>query len=133
MSAQAVADRADLAGAVVAGAQLVDGRLEVGHALVHVELVHVAQRFLPLLRRLVRELDARPDAPEQVGADGQEAFAGQAVAGLAHDSVDAEDLLDHDDAGPGAVALGDSQVGVEFAIGGLDGPALVGHRGGSRC
>src|SRR3546814_8722576 len=40
---------------------------------------------------------ARLDAPEEVGADGDEARAGEPVAGVAHDLVHTEDLLgDHD-------------------------------------
>ena len=41
--------------------------------------------------------DARLDPPEQVRGQGHETFARQPVADVAHDLVDAEDLLNGDD------------------------------------
>ena len=64
---------------------------------VDVEGVEELERPLPLGLGLVGDVDARLDAPEEVGADGEVALRGEVVGDAAHDRVDAEDLLDDDD------------------------------------
>jgi hypothetical protein len=73
------------------------GRGDVRNAGVDVEGVVELEGPLPFGLALVGDVDARLDPPEQVGADGDEALGGQAVADVAHHLVDAEDLLDDDD------------------------------------
>ena len=99
-TAQAIADRADLAAAdrLARGA---DRRLEVADACVLVETAHQAERALQLLGHVGIELDVRLQSPEQVGRDSQIPGGGERVALAADTLVDAKDLLDDDDRRPG--------------------------------
>jgi len=67
-------------------------------------------------------------APEEVGTEREVALAGEPVGDLAHDLVDAENLLDHHDSRPFARG-GGRQVAHELsAVFGLDGDVLAAHR-----
>ena len=62
--------------------------------------VEQLEGLLPLGFGLVGDVHAGLDAPEQVGADGDEAEVGDPGGDVAHRLVHAEDLLDqHDGAG----------------------------------
>jgi hypothetical protein len=115
-AAQAIADRADLAVDAGQGADGGDGGGDVRDAGVDVEGVVEFEGPLPLGLALVGDVDARLDAPEQVGADGDEALGGQAVADVAHHLVDAEDLLDDDDGRAGGRRRA-RHIGREGAVG----------------
>ena len=105
LPAQAITQRADLAGAARKRAQVIDAGLDVLDAFVDVEALHQAEGLLPFGVGLVGELDAGLHPPEQVGHQGEKAARGQAVGDVAHHLVDAENFLDDDDAraapGPG--------------------------------
>ena len=87
----------------------------ISDALVDVEALVEREGLLPFGLGLVRDVDAGLLTPEKVGTDRAEARSGQAIADIAHDLIDAEDLLNHDD--PGAAAFRrHRQIGVEFPI-----------------
>src|SRR3546814_6891984 len=109
----------DLAGAGLVAADLGEGRLQVGDALVDVEQAEELEGAVPLRLGLVGDVDARLDAPEEVGADGDEARAGEPVAGVAHDLVHTEDLLGDDDA-RSRCRPWQRQIGLEAAVPAFD-------------
>ena len=54
---------------------------------------------VPFLLAFIGQLDAGFDPPEQVGRHRDIAVGGEAVAQIAHDPVNAEYFLQHDDSG----------------------------------
>ena len=77
-------------------------------------LLNSSNACLPFGLGLVGDVDAGLDAPEQVGADGDEAQVRYPGGDVAHRLVHAEDLLDqHDDAGGFGFRL--EQIGREAA------------------
>ena len=91
------------------------------------KLAEQLERPLPLGLGLVGDVDARLDAPEQVGTDRDEAQVGDPGRGVAHRLVDAENLLDqHDDAGRLALRLQQIRRETAGPVAGLDGDARHG-------
>ena len=101
LAAQAVAERADLAGAFRPAAQRLHAGRDVLDAGIDVELLEELERLLPLLRR-IGHVDHRLHAPEQIRRQHDIAFLGIELGDLAHIGVDAEDLLAQHDAGTAA-------------------------------
>ncbi len=120
LAAEAVADRADLAGAGGVTAQIGQGHLQIGDALGLVESLIELEGALPFRLALVGELDPRRLAPEEVGTERGVALRGEAVGKIAHHLVDAEDLLDDENARPLAALRRRQITGEAAAIGGAD-------------
>ena len=78
-------------------------RLEVFDTLVDVEEAEELECALPFRFALIGNLDARLDAPEKIGAAGEEAFRSEPVADIAHHLVHAENLLATTTPGAGVV------------------------------
>ena len=78
---------------------MVERDLGVLDALVDVEALEQLEGARPFLLGPVGDLDAWFLAPEEVGHDGEITLERQDVGDVAHDVVDAEDLLQDDDAG----------------------------------
>ena len=83
---------------------MVERDLGVLDAEVDVEALEQLERAGPFGLGPVGDLDARLLAPEEVGYDGEIALKRKDVGDVAHDVVDAEDLLQDDDAGAGSRA-----------------------------
>ena len=62
------------------------------------ETLHQAEGLGPVFLAFVRELDARLQAPKQIGGQRETAARGMGVADFTHHVVDAENFLDDDDA-----------------------------------
>src|SRR5215469_5659245 len=73
--------------------------LNVRDSFVDVEALHQTEGFAPVLLRLVGELDARFEAPEQIRRQRKAAACGVSVTNLPDDIIHTEDFLDHDDSG----------------------------------
>src|SRR4029077_8829557 len=128
-AAQTIAHGADLAGATCHGVpQIVDRCLDVLDAGVLIETPHQIEGAFPLRVCPVRQLHARLEPPEQIGRKREIAARREFVGDLAHHPVDAEDLLDDDEAGS-ASGCGRSEIGGELAVrAALDPYVLTAHR-----
>src|SRR5258708_4978998 len=107
-------------------AQVRKRRLNIGNAFVLVEAAHQLESPLPFGVRLVCELDAGFEAPEQIRDDGKVTARSKVVGDRAHHGVDAEDLLDHHNA-RSTLGSGIGEIGAEFAVGTFDANVLA-HR-----
>src|SRR5215831_4089978 len=92
LAAEAVADRAGLAGAGGLLAQVIEAGDQILDALGLVEALVQLEAALPFGLGLVGQLDARFLAPEDVRAECHVPLRGVAITEIAHDLVDAEDL-----------------------------------------
>ena len=101
LAAETEAERADLAGAFGTRAQHLQRVGGILDRLIGVEALVIAHR-LAEIGLGVAEFDAGLHAPEQVRREHDIAFFGVIVGNLAHRGVDAENLLQQQDAGTGA-------------------------------
>src|SRR5262249_18148661 len=124
---EAVTDRSDLPGASRQLAEMAKRRLEVVDTLRLVEALVEGERLLPFGVRLIGDLDARLLAPEQIRAERDVTLPREAVGEIAHDLVDAENLLDHEHARAAAGRWCREISAEAAAIGGADGDLGHGH------
>src|SRR5712692_6053759 len=127
LAAEAVADRADLAAALLHLLQVRGRVLHVAHAEVVVEVVIKVERFFHVLGVFVVELDARFLAPEEVGHEAHETRFGEFLRVPAHGVVDAPDFHDSDDRGSRR-ARGERDVRAHFAVPQTDANVLGPHQ-----
>ncbi len=120
LAAEAVADGAGLAGAGGEAAQMRQARLEIVDALGLVEALVELEGARPFRLGLVGELDAGLLPPEEIGAERDVALRGETVGDVAHHLVDAEDLLDDENARTFAALRCREIAGKAAAIGGAD-------------
>lgn len=131
LAAEAESHRADAAGASGIFAQRLQAGDQVGDALGLVKALVEREGLGPFGLGLVGDLDPRLLAPEEIGAHGDVALLRKAVAEVAHHLVDAEDLLDDQDARAAGAGGGRGDIGGERA--GIAGGDLdVGHGGSVR-
>ena len=88
----------DFAGASFMAAQCIYGGLNILDACIYIKRPEKFKSAVPFLLRFVCQLNARLNAPEQVGAKGDEAFARQIIGDIAHHLIDTEDFLNDDNA-----------------------------------
>ncbi len=120
LAAEAVADRAGLAGAGGQAAQMRQARLEIVDALGLVEALVELEGARPFRLGLVGELDAGLLPPEEIGTERDVALRGETVGDVAHHLVDAEDLLDDENARTFAALRCREIAGKAAAISGAD-------------
>jgi hypothetical protein len=119
LAAEAEAERADLSGALPQSAQRLHRRGDVPHPLGDVEFLVELEGLLPI-RLGLPELDILLDPPEEIRAEHDVTLGGIEIGDVAHVLVDAEDLLDEDEAGP-FLGLRQGEIGPEtIAVGRRD-------------
>jgi hypothetical protein len=94
--------------------------LEIVHALDLVETLIELERACPFRLGLVGELDAGLLPPEEIGTKCDVALRRETVGDVAHHLVDAEDLLDDENARTLAALRCREVAGKAAAIGGAD-------------
>ncbi len=133
IAAHAKTDCADATIARTVATQKLERRRRVFDGFVFVDLLIKLDRFVPVVA-FVGELHAAFDAPEQIRTERDEAVRRVPVSNAAHVAVDAEDLLEHDDAWS-ITARGQGKVAVELAaVEGFDcdhSGWIVNHRSGA--
>ena len=97
LAAEAEAERADLADAFGARAQHLQGIGGVLDRLIGVEALIIAERLVEIGLG-VAELDAGLQSPEQIRREHNITFLGIVIGDLAHRGIDAENLLQEQDA-----------------------------------
>ena len=126
LAAEAEAERADLAVAFGARAQHLQRVGGILDRLIGVEALVIAER-LAEIGLGIAELDAGLHAPEQIRRQHDVTFLGIVVGDLAHRGVDAENLLQQQDAGARSRCR-NGQIPLEgAAIGGRDVDPLSRH------
>src|SRR6185295_6133125 len=92
------------------------------------EFAHQVEGLLPFGVASVAELNARLDAPEQIGREREITPGRETVAEIAHHLIDAEDFLDDDHCWPLA-GFRRGQIAREIPIRSLDRNVPAGHGG----
>ena len=111
--AEAKADCADFGAAGCA--QIINGGLNIGDALIGVIAVHQGKGLLPFCLRAVGQRDIALLAPKQIGRQRQIALTGQPVGGLFNVGIDAENFLNDDNAALWRL-FGMRQIGVKICV-----------------
>ena len=132
-AAEAIADCADLARGQ--GTQRVDAGFDVGDACFGIEFAEKLEGFFQFFFGLIGDVDARLDAPEEIGAEGDEALSSEIIGDIAHDFIDAENFLNDEDAWLWACAHvrgGGGEIARKAAVGAFDGDGFAAHEGSPR-
>ena len=114
-AAEAVADRTDLAVALLQAGKIVPGVLHVAHGEVVVEVVVEVEGLIYVLGVFVREFDPRLLPPEQIGHQADESGLGEFMCMMAHGVVDTPDLHDRNDR-TGRRLVGNSDIGAHLSV-----------------